>query len=213
MKKIIDRHRFFWAQNEFVRNSLFGILFLVISLVANYFANVYTVSRAGNYVADIILDNLPVVNVGFFFYEGFSFFWIFVILLLLHEPRRIPFVAKSIALFILIRSGFIMLTHLGAPPQHSVLDPEDIFRFTTLGNDMFFSSHAGLPFLMALSFWESKKLRMFFIFASVFFAIVVLLGHLHYSIDVFAAFFITYTISHLARKLFAKDYRLFSEKA
>lgn len=212
MKKIIDRHKVFWAQKDFLRNSLFGVSLLLISLVINYFANVHTTTHAGNYVADIILDNIPVFNVGFFFYEGFAFFWIFVILLLLHEPKRIPFVVKSIALFILIRSLFIMLTHLGIPPLHSTLDKEDIFRYTTLGNDMFFSSHTGLPFLMALNFWENKKLRIFFICASAFFAAVVLLGHLHYSIDVFAAFFITYTIFQIARKFFRKDYRLFMGK-
>jgi len=212
MKKIISRHKVFWAQKDFLRNSLFGVSLLLISLVVNYFANVYTTTHAGNYVADIILDNIPVFNVGFFFYEGFSFFWIFVIILLLHEPKRIPFAVKSIALFILIRSVFITLTHLGIPPQHSTLNPEDIFRYTTLGNDMFFSSHTGLPFLMALNFWENKKLRIFFICASTFFATVVLLGHLHYSIDVFAAFFITYTIFQIARKFFVKDYRLFRGK-
>ena len=35
---------------------------------------------------------------------------------------------------------------------------------------------------------------------------VVLLGHFHYSIDVFAAFFIAYGIADLAKKFFAKEY-------
>ena len=77
------------------------------------------------------------------------------------------------------------------------------------GNDLFFSGHTGLPFLLALIFWENKKLRFLFLGFSVLFAVVVLLGHLHYSIDVFAAYFITYTIFHICKFLFKKDWQLF----
>jgi hypothetical protein len=37
-----------------------------------------------------------------------------------------------------------------------------------------------------------------------------LLAHLHYSIDVFAAFFITYSIYHIGIKLFKKDFDFFT---
>jgi len=49
--------------------------------------------------------------------------------------------------------------------------------------------------------------------ASLIFGAAVLFGHLHYSIDVFAAFFITYAIFHIAQKFFPKDYKLLHEKA
>jgi len=44
-----------------------------------------------------------------------------------------------------------------------------------------------------------------FIFLSISFGVIVLLGHLHYSIDVLAAFFITYTIRHINEILRTKD--------
>jgi membrane-associated phospholipid phosphatase len=83
-----------------------------------------------------------------------------------------------------------------------------MLAYLTSGNDMFFSSHTGLPFLMSLIFWGNYRLRIFFILASMILAASVLLGHLHYSIDVFAAYFITYTIFHIAQKFFKQDYEL-----
>jgi membrane-associated phospholipid phosphatase len=61
---------------------------------------------------------------------------------------------------------------------------------------------------MALIYWDDKPKRYLFLAWSVVFGATVLLGHLHYTIDVFAAFFITYGIYHLARWLFPRDYDL-----
>ncbi len=79
----------------------------------------------------------------------------------------------------------------------------------TFGSDLFFSAHAGLPFLMALIFWQNKKLRYIFIALSLIFGAVVLLGHYHYTIDVLSAFFITFGIYRIAINLFKKDYQMF----
>jgi len=207
-KKIINRHKALWSQKYFHSSFATGIALLVVSLVANYFANIYTTNHASNYVSDVILDNIPVFNVDFIFLEGMGIFLVILALLLLRDPKKIPFALKSIATFVLIRSVFIMLTHMAVPPVHSYIDPTSTFRYMTAGNDMFFSSHTGLPFLMALVFWSNKKLRLFFLLTSIVFAISVLMGHLHYSIDVFAAFFITYSIFHIAQRLFPGDYKL-----
>jgi hypothetical protein len=185
-----------------------GFLLLVASLSLNSFADVYTTRRASNPVTDIILDNIPVYNVNFIFFEGFAVFWIFVIMLQIREPKGLPFVLKSVALFIIIRSIFISLTHLAIPPNHSHLQPARLYKRLTSQDDLFFSSHTGLPFLMSLIYWEDKRLRKIFLASTFFFGATVLLGHLHYSIDVFSAFFITHGIFHIAKTFFAKDYSM-----
>jgi hypothetical protein len=208
MLKIFHLHKNFWSVKTLRWSAILSLCLLVLSLLANYYANVYVAGFTGNSVSDIILDNLPVFNVDFIFIEGIIIFWIIISFLLIKIPARIPFVLKSIALFIFIRSISISLTHIAAPPVHSFLDPYKWFLDVSSGNDLFFSSHAGLPFLMALCFWNDRFLRYFCIASSVLFSLTVLMGHLHYSIDVFAAFFITYTIYHMAQKFFAKDYAL-----
>ena len=124
------------------------------------------------------------------------------------EPRKIPFVAKSVSLFIVIRSIFITLTHLGPFPERIITDPAKLLSYFNSGGDYFFSGHTGLPFLIALIFWENRKIRYISLLTSALFAISVLLGHLHYSIDVFSAFFISYGIFHISINLFSKDYQL-----
>ena len=141
--------------------------------------------------------------------QGIFIFLSFVAWLLIKEPKQIPFVLKAIALFVIIRSIFITLTHLGSPPDNFFANYNGIIRKFTFGGDLFFSGHTGLSFLMALIFWENKYFRNIFIAVSMLFGAAVLFGHLHYSIDVFAAFFITDGIFRIAEKLFAKDRQLF----
>ena len=209
MELFIKRHKELWRRTDFIISVLSGFLFLIGSLVINYFAGIYATERASNTVTDIILDNLPTVNTEFIFVQGIFIFLLFVVWLLIKEPKQIPFVLKTIALFVIVRSIFITLTHLGPPADNSFANYTGIIKKFTFGGDLFFSGHTGLSFLMALIFWEKKYYRNIFIAISILFGAAVLLGHLHYSIDVFAAFFITDGIFRIAKRLFIKDRQLF----
>ncbi len=209
MNKLMEKHRTHWGDKSFLLSAFFGIVLLVVSLMLNYSAGTYATEKAGNAVADIFLDNLPVVNVGIIFVDGSILFGLLIIFLLIREPQQIPFILKSIAIFVIIRSIFITLTHIGPFPEEAALKTNYVLNKLTFGGDLFFSGHTGLPFLMTLIFWRNIYLRNVFLACSIIFAAITLLGHFHYSIDVFAAFFITYSIFHLAKWLFARDYRLF----
>ena len=208
MRKIIDRHKSLWAQRSFILQVGAGVLLLVFGIFATYFANIYTTIRASNAVTDLILDNIPVVNVNFVFTDGAMLFVLFLAAVVLYEPKRIPFTVKSVALFIIIRSAFVTLTHLAPPLGRSYIDPTDILYRVSSGDDLFFSGHTGLPFLIAIILWQHKPLRYAFLALTLISGTSVLLGHLHYSIDVFSALFITYGIFHISRWLFPEDYAL-----
>ncbi len=213
MRKVIERHREHWSDWQLWVNSVVSLgLFLVAIFVMQPLAIDFANDSATNPVGDIILSNTPVFDVGIFFVYGMFLLVAFITTLCLERPKRIPFVLHALTLFVLIRCIFVSLTHVGAFITQA---PSDEFTPAIarmfFGADHFFSGHTGAPFLMALIFWHTPWLRYVFLAWSVFFGVVVLLGHLHYSIDVLAAFFITYGIYHIARWLLPHDWLTFQK--
>lgn len=204
MNSFVQKHKKHWMDKKFSLSSCSALLLLAISLTVNHYAGQYATTNASNSVTDIILNNTRVYDFDGIFVYGSIVFWVFIGFLCAVEPKRIPFTIKSIALFVFIRSVFISLTHIGPFPTTIIVD-SNLLRHFTFGADLFFSGHTGIPFLMALIFWKNIYLRILFILSSIVFGIVVLLAHLHYSIDVLSAFFITYTIYHMCVALWKKD--------
>ncbi len=212
MKSLFNSYKKYFLNKQFLISVALSLVLLVGSLVINFYAGNYATRKESNPVNDMILDNIPVYDVDVAFIYGFGFFLLFVLILCLLKPQKIPFVLKATALFVLVRSMFITLTHIGPFPSHLIINySSNILKKFTFGGDLFFSGHTGMPFLMSLIFWDNKYFRILFAATAVFFGIVVLMGHIHYSIDVLAAFFITYAIYHIAIKLFKEDWRLFKE--
>ncbi len=208
MKTALAAHKENWSDRRFLRSVCIGVTMLIVSLGVNYTAVQYAIYSSSASTTDILLSNLPVVNTDFFFSEGAIIFILFVLALMVAKPKTIPYTLKSIALFIVIRSVFVIMTHYGPYSDHINADL-DAIHWISSGADLFFSGHTGLPFLMALSYWNEKNLRRIFIVCSVVAAIAVLLGHLHYTIDVFSAYFITYGIHKIAERKFVADRILF----
>ncbi len=171
----------------------------------NFYAGTYATREASSSVTDIILSNTRVYDVDGLFVYGALFLILFIGGLCFARPRRFPFVLFSLTVFIFTRSIFISLTHIGPFPGSVALDLGTVTSKFIFGGDLFFSGHTGIPFLMGLIFWREPIISYIFFAWSIFFGIVVLLGHLHYSIDVLSAFFITYTIYHMACYFFPKE--------
>ncbi|MBU6500610.1 MAG: hypothetical protein KGJ89_04105 [Patescibacteria group bacterium] len=208
MKEIFHRHRSLWVQKSFLVGVIMGILMLVAGISATYYANFYTTIHASNSVTDIILDNIPTINVDFVFSEGASIFVAIFIAVILYEPKRMPFALKAAAMFFVTRSFFMILTHIAPPTHGSYVDPTDLIYKLSSGDDLFFSAHTGFPFLLALTFWDERYLRALFLVATAIGGAAVLLGHLHYSIDVFSALFISFGVYYAAKNFFSSDYAL-----
>jgi len=208
--KAIKSYAAHFKNKKYLEAVLRSLVFIAIALVVNFYAGTYALEKISNPVTDLILSNIPVFDVDALFLYGPIVLTLLITALCLKKPERIPFVVSSVALFLVIRSVFVTLTHIGPFPTRATIDYSTrIVRDLTFGGDLFFSGHTGLPYLMALIFWQNKFWRYFFIATSIFFGIVVLLGHLHYSIDVLAAFFITYSIYHIAVVFFRQEKKFF----
>lgn len=208
----MQTYRKYFSNKQYLESLFAGAVALFGSLIINFYAGTYATERASNAVTDIVLSNTKVYDLDGFFVFGPIVLLFFVVLLCLIRPQKLPFILKSTALFIVIRSIFISITHIGPfPDQMVIITGASIIKDFTFGGDLFFSAHTGLPFLMALCFYKNKTLRYLFISMAVLFGLVVLLSHRHYSIDVLSAFFITYTIYVISLKLFKKDSILFNQ--
>lgn len=187
---------------------LAGLAVLAIATYFNFRAALYTDQIPVIAVGDLILDNIPTVDLSYIFTFGIYLTAFFVgFYPIFFKPELVPFTAKTAGTFIIIRAFFISLTHIGAPEgyfQLPGLEDQPPFLKLFYTNDLFFSGHTGFPFLAALLFWENKAVRWFMLAMSLTQSVTVLFMHVHYSIDVFAAYFITYTIYVLSDKIFNK---------
>jgi len=218
MHDIFREHRGFWTPVR--KHSLYlGLLLVVLALIIQVRAGQYSAHEAvsAGYASDLFLNNLPTFNLTFILVGGAIAFWVACCALLALKPHYLLFGVKAIGLYIIFRAFFISLTHVGVYP--TAINPSaqnigyGLYHLATFKGNFFFSGHTGFPFLMALIFWDNTFLRRFFVAATIFFGASVLLAHVHYSIDVFAAPFIVYGVFVITAKLFPRDYALFPHAA
>lgn len=210
-KKTIRDYQELFSTREHAISILTGVLLFGVALVIQTLANRYVGQVVSIAVPDLILDHIPALDIDALIIQAVLLATALTIVLTMIKPKCLSFGLKALSLFIITRAVLISLTHLGANPHQLVFNPNafgygiyNILYNTT--NDFFFSAHTGAPFLGALVFWKYRGVRYLFIGMSVLFGASMLLAHIHYSIDVVAAPFMTYGIFHVAQALFKKDY-------
>ncbi|MBI2384834.1 MAG: hypothetical protein HYV14_02355 [Elusimicrobia bacterium] len=188
------------------REYLVGGSALAAALVINQFAGRLADANGENAHTspDLLLARLPHWDTSVLFIYGFTFLLLWLVYASLrYERRRIPRILWAYAVLVVVRSFFIILTPMRTPPDHAVVAGDPLFavfgRFLTFEHDLFFSSHTATPFLAFLLF-RAPWVSLSFLAVSILMAATVLIGRFHYSIDVFAAFFITYAVHTLEAK-------------
>ena len=110
------------------------------------------------------------------------------------EPNILITALQAYGLMVIFRTIAMYLTPLEAPTTLLMLDDPFVQLFgkgDILTKDLFFSGHTGTLFLLFL-LTKNKILKTTFLVSTVVVGMAVLLQHVHYSIDVFVAPFITY---------------------
>ena len=190
-----------FKDDNFLISFLEASCFVTFALVVNYYAVRRATLVAGPRLEDIIFSNFLYINTSYIDYYVAFIIGILTSLVAFFMIKYLIFFKKATALLILVRDFFINLTYLGIP--EGIIPTKSFF---TQGGDLFFSGHVAFSFLAALVFWNVKYLRYFFLLLTFLMGVEVLLGRYHYSIDVFAAPFITYGVYIFSKNLFKKDY-------
>jgi len=184
-----------------------AVLFILISSIFNSVVGNYSDNRPSMKASDIILDNIPSLSAQ----AIFVWFWLLVFAMLyvypfFYKPEKVYYYWSMFSILLAVRAGFIFLTNLESPLGSISPEFPDFLHSLVFPNALFFSGHTSYPFLGFLMFKKSK-IRWFFLASSIILGFSTLLMHLHYSIDVFAAFFITYGIYKIGENL-SKKYNL-----
>jgi len=151
-------------------------------------------------LSDLILDNLPSVNVALW-YDIFALIPIFIILIyIVHKKdyKRIPFFILMSAIFYIVRGVFIVLTPFGNPPAFTGSDP--LFNgFAKYDLGVYPSGHAGNVFLLFLLV-KDRIYKWIIMICLILVIITLFLAHGHYSIDILSGLFFAYAILSFGEK-------------
>ena len=129
----------------------------------------------------------------------FAVIYLSIILFLstiLMKPFKLMLALQTYGLMVIFRAIAMYLTPLNPPNGIILLDDPFVQLFgqgEILTKDLFFSGHTATLFLLFL-LTENKKLRMIFLASTIVVGACVLFQKVHYSIDVFAAFFFTFLV-------------------
>ncbi len=199
-----------FKEKGFLQRVLIAICFFAFALFINHFIGVYVESIDGPALSDLILNNLKPIDFGptSTYLQRLAMVIVAVCILFIW-PTKIPFTLKAIAFLLIVRSFCLPLTHLGLPlgriPDEIGSSNLDYINFT---KDLFFSGHVAYPFFVFLLFERQKIIKYFMLINSMILSFIVLAMHLHYSIDVVAAYFFAYGTYKMATYFFKKDYEL-----
>ena len=193
-------------QNKSFRNKTFVALVLVaiiLLMLPSFFA--FIEQREGMVLQDFVLERLPAMDVSI---PTFIIIWSVVLLVfyrIYQNPSIFLVVAYGFILMCIARVLTISLLPLNPPPGLITLkDPIANIAYGGKGifitKDLFYSGHTGNMFLFFLCL-QAKWDKIIALAASFMVGILVLIQHIHYSIDVISAFIFTYFLYLGAKKV------------
>lgn len=183
-----------WTRELLERRYLMVLssVLIALALYADYACGSYVTFRPAVKVPDLILDRLPPIDLTFLFTYGYMALIVGMFVYpLFCRPGTLYLVAIQFSLLLILRSVFMIFTHVGTPAGAVDAHFPGLFSKLYFENDMFFSGHTAMPFL-GFYLYRQSRLRYVYLVGSIVMGMVVLAMHVHYSIDVFGAFFMTY---------------------
>ena len=193
-----------WRNMQFKTLMLIGVALVVAILIFCPFFFQTIEHRAGKQLTDPILQYLPPHDVSM---ATFIIIWIFIGLTLFRSacnPQLFITMLYSVIFVFAIR--FLTLSLIPLDPPNGLIPFVDPISNLTYGHseyitkDLFFSGHTSSMFLACLNLQRRPEKRLALI-ATIVVGILVLVQHVHYTIDVLAAPFFCYFCYRLSRKI------------
>jgi len=188
---------------SFKQKLLLSIFCIVVIMIFFPFFFQYIEQRKGVLLNDVLLAHLPAVDVSI---PIFAIIWgtgLFTTIRGIQHPTIVITFFWSFILLSITRIATILLFPLEAPAEIIPLaDPisNAVYGGKFITKDLFYSGHTATQFLMYLCL--QKKLDKTITLISTFLiGGMVLLQHVHYTIDVLAAPIITFFCFKMAQKI------------
>lgn len=195
--KFVNEWKIFLAnkssRNQFLIST--GLLIILLFMLPKFL--LFVENRSGVVLNDPVLTLFSPIDFTWLIFIIIYLSVFLTIIKLLDNPLQILKGIRVYALMVFSRMLAMYLIPLEPPPLMIELrDPlVEIIGGAgqVLTKDLFFSGHTATMFIMYLITKKNGLFKNCLLIATISIAILVLLQHIHYSIDVLTAFFISYT--------------------
>lgn len=187
----------------YVKKLAVTVFIIIICLLAlpTFFQVVQ--SRTGVTLSDPLLDILPSKDVSYGIVGIIWFLMILAIIRCIQSPATTLILLVSFCLFFLSRFITISLLPLEPPKDLIVLfDPlsNSFYGKTFITKDLFYSGHTASQFIIFFAL-QKKTDKYIALAGSIAMGLLVLIQHIHYTIDVLAAPVFAFFCYFVAKKL------------
>ncbi len=193
-----------WQDVAFRTKIIAGCLVfaILVAVLPSFFALIE--KREGVVLHDLILHYIPARNFSLLI---FVIIWSSSVLVLIRSIQQpVFFLTVLLSLILVLIARMLTIYFVVLDPPEGLIKLTDPITSLTYGGrnvfitkDLFFSGHTSNLFLFYLCLTK-KKDKIFLLLGSISVAILVLVQHVHYSMDVVAAFVITFFLVHLVKK-------------
>jgi membrane-associated phospholipid phosphatase len=182
-------------QHQIYRTRFWVIICLLsITMLALPYFLTYIQTRPGTQLYDPLLSRIPCYNLSIPIFT--AMYTLIGVVIFYSWTNSWSFFRFATAYVIMVYMRMITIYFIPLEPPIGVVYLDDpfidyMYQGTQVTKDLFFSGHTSTVYLIYLVFYYSG-VKWFSITVTIAVAIMLLLQHIHYTIDVVGAFFFTY---------------------
>lgn len=193
-----------WNHKSFRLNFIAGLILLVIvMIITSYFFNYIQDRPYGIALNDWLLRNIPAINVSTYIVTLMGSAAILFSLRGIANPNMLLTFLFAVILHLMLRMVTITIT--GFYPPKGLIELKDpmgsmLYQYRFISRDLFYSGHTAIIFLLFLcSFKKADKYYM--LFTCIVVGCLLLVQHVHYTLDVASAPLFAYGCFWAAKKI------------